>query len=363
MKWWRETKSWLKSKHALWLKQRIPESNTTQLNINNTFILPSAFGWSCIGIVICLFILGTNFQNNVILLFCYFLLSLVLLSVLHSYFFFVQHKLIFSDITPDFENRRFFLPLKVCSTLRYQGGELFFKASSKGKKISVGNDCTTAEILLPAFKRGIHPCPKLSIYSSYGFGLFTCWTHLTPKKEVCVYPAIKKTPLILHKADIDSTLQNSSDTQYMISDNLQGIREYKDTDPLNHVSWKHLAKGQGMLTKDFNENTGVSAWLRLSDYMQLGEENALQALCFHIQQLDKDHVAYGIDLGSTKTLPQSGPQHLRHCLELLATYKLTTDLDIIQSKNGTKNTRSILSMVQRSFNKSKLPTSQSNFNE
>ena len=86
---------WALSKRDRWLLNRIPSENSIQLNINNTFILPSSFGWSCIGIIVCLFVLGTNFQNNIILLLCYFLLAMMLLAVFHSYYYFIQHQINF----------------------------------------------------------------------------------------------------------------------------------------------------------------------------------------------------------------------------------------------------------------------------
>jgi len=135
-----------------------------------------------------------------------------------------------------------------------------------------------------------------------------------------VYPALKKSAVRLYKANEEAELIDASDSQYAISDNLQGIREYLPTDPIHHVSWKHVAKGQGMLTKDFSENKGVSGWLRLQDLSQNGTEDALRCLCYQVQQMDKDHVQFGLDLGITQILPNQGQRHLEACLEQLALY-------------------------------------------
>ena len=322
---WHYLLKWITSKRDNYLQKRIPSKNIVKLDINNTFILPSTFGWSCIGIVICLFVLGTNFQNNIILLLCYFLLAMLLLAVFHSYFFFIQHQVSFLDIAPDFENRQAFLPIQITSSLEYQGGTLHFSmhddialASHQYQKTQV------IKMPLPKFARGSYKCPKIKIVATYGFGLFKCWTHLSPNLRFYVYPAIQKSPLILFHANAEAQLAHSSDSQYIISDDLQGIREYQITDPMHHVSWKHVAKGQGMLTKDFNENKGVSGWLRLKDLAHLETEQALRCLCYQVQQLEKDQVQYGLDLGATKLLPQEGQAHLHECLRQLALYKVNT---------------------------------------
>jgi len=318
---WQSLTTWAYAKRDSWLLKRIPSENVIQLNINNTFILPSSFGWSCIGIIVCLFVLGTNFQNNIILLLCYFLLAMMLLAVFHSYFFFVQHQITFLPVSPNFENRQLYLPVQVDAKQNYEGGVLTFAAK---ESISVTSPLAVKpqviKVPLPSYKRGLYSCPLISITAMYGFGLFRCWTHLTPKISFYVYPAMQKSMVNLHRANADAQLAHSSDSQFVISDDLQGIREYQVTDPMHHVSWKHVAKGQGMLTKDFSENKGVSGWLRLVDLQNLGTENALQCLCYQIQQLDKDQVQYGLDLGVTKILPQEGSAHLHECLVQLALF-------------------------------------------
>ncbi len=319
---WLRITNWYLQRRELWLNKRIPSNNVIQLNINNTFILPSSFGWSCIGIVICFFVLGTNFQNNIILLLCYFLLAMILLAVFHSYFFFIQHKITFLDIQADFENRQMFLPIQISSLLNYKGGCLLINTHKQNPILYHANALSErVKVPLPAYKRGAYRCPKVTVLSSYGFGLFKCWTHLSPKLDFYVYPSMQKSSIILNQTNNSAQLAHSSDSQYVISDDLQGIREYQVTDPMHHVSWKHVAKGQGMLTKDFTEPKGVSGWLRLSDLRYLDTEHALKCLCYQVQQLDKDQVQFGLDLGSTQILPQEGQTHLYECLRQLSLYQ------------------------------------------
>jgi hypothetical protein len=92
-----------------WLSKRIPAENKFTLNLSNTFILPSSFGWAMIAIVVFLFILGTNYQNNIVLGLSYFFIALGLLSLFHSYVFFTQHSLCFKPFEPEFEHREVIL--------------------------------------------------------------------------------------------------------------------------------------------------------------------------------------------------------------------------------------------------------------
>ncbi|MGK0503347.1 MAG: hypothetical protein ACJARF_002120, partial [Alteromonadaceae bacterium] len=73
-------------KHWLaWLDKRIPPHSSHALNMRSVFILPSRFGWGFIVMCMCLFLLGTNYQNNLMLLLSYLLLSVMLLTLFYSY--------------------------------------------------------------------------------------------------------------------------------------------------------------------------------------------------------------------------------------------------------------------------------------
>ena len=326
-------RKWYLNLRREWLGTQSSNKNEIQFNINNTFIMPSGFGWVIIAISSSLFILGTNLQNNTILLLCYFLSAILLLCVFHSFFYFTQHTILFTPIQADYENRQFHLPIQIQSLYNYQGGCLKINikppkslALTRSKtplpilNANINSPLTHLKMPLPPQSRGIHQCAKITISAHYGFGLIKCWTHLSPELDIVVYPKMRKSPLILNRSNSEHQLALSSDSQYVISDNLQGIREYQTSDPIHHVSWKHVAKGQGMLTKDFNENMSLTGWLRLSDYIHLGIEEALQCLCFQAQQLDKDHVHFGLDLESNTILPNQGKQHLEDCLHQLAIF-------------------------------------------
>jgi predicted NACHT family NTPase len=60
--------------------------------------------------------------------------------------------------------------------------------------------------------------------------------------------------------------------------------------------------------------------VRLSDFGHGDEEMGLRILSYQVQQLYKDNAEFGVDLGKTKILPQTGFDHLQKCLFRLATH-------------------------------------------
>ncbi|MUH73609.1 hypothetical protein [Psychrosphaera haliotis] len=68
-----------------WIQRRFEPSNTLKLGHKKIFILPNIAGIWVLLCLLILFVLGTNYQNNPILLLCFFLLSFVI-YIIHSGF-------------------------------------------------------------------------------------------------------------------------------------------------------------------------------------------------------------------------------------------------------------------------------------
>ncbi|WP_395342891.1 DUF58 domain-containing protein [Ningiella sp. W23] len=336
--------TWLTRRNH-WLDKRIPAENKSRFNLTNTFILPSSFGWAIICIVAFLFILGTNYQNNIVLGMSYFFSALLLLSLFHSYQFFTQHSLEFLPFEADFENRDVVLRCRLFSQNRYPGGEFVLRSDDRTAVYALDEhfESTELKLNLAPMSRGLHLCKRIKVECFFGFGLYRCWSYLQPKHQILVYPSARKTPIQLHQSAQEDDNEQSQSTRPMQADDLQGIRNHIETDPVHHVSWKHVAKGQGLLTKDFSVHSGISGWLRLSDHVntlalnsallqtasiEISEnqalfdelENGLRALSYQVQELSRDKVEYGLDLGATKILPQASIAHLDKCLFHLATF-------------------------------------------
>jgi hypothetical protein len=69
------TKAFFSGKVAAWLKKRIPAGEEQALSHEKIFIFPSRFGFWFLILAALLFVLGTNYQNNLMRLLCTFLAS------------------------------------------------------------------------------------------------------------------------------------------------------------------------------------------------------------------------------------------------------------------------------------------------
>jgi len=314
-------KSWTQARIDRWLDKRIPSSNAYQMDVNNTFILPTRFGWAIVGLMSCLFILGTNYQNNVILMFCYFVSALLLLALFHSYVSFVQFHIAFRPVANCFSNQYVQLQLDLSykpnrSALHSLSNIAIF---SKNYPVYEYLENASNVIAIQPFSRGLHQLSRVSIESIFPFGLFRCWSHLTVPGQFFVFPTPIACSLKLRKQHSQGEAGNKLGVA-VTSDDLQGIRDYRDSDPIHHVSWKHFAKGQGLLSKDFSERSAISGWLHFNDYFTENVEHALSEVTFQILDLSKQDANFGFSIGKHQIMPNTGMQHQIQCLEAVALY-------------------------------------------
>lgn len=315
-------KSWTQARIDRWLNKRIPASSAYQMDVNNTFILPTRFGWAILGLMTCLFILGTNYQNNVILMFCYFVFALLLLSLFHSYASFVQYHIGFRPIDNFFANQQ--VQMQVDLSYKASRSSLHSLSNiaiySKTKPMYEYLVKDKNLVTISPYKRGLHKLDRVSVESIFPFGLFKCWTHLLVPYNFFVFPSPIACSLKLRQQQ--SKGKSGSQTGIAVTtEDLQGIRAYRDSDPIHHVSWKHFAKGQGLLSKDFSERSAISGWLNFNDYYNGDVEQTLGELCYQILELSKQDALFGFSIGSQQIMPSTGIQHQEQCLEALALYR------------------------------------------
>ncbi len=320
-----------------WLDKRIPASNAYQMDVNNTFILPTRFGWAVTGLMTCLFILGTNYQNNVILMFCYFVCALLLLALFHSYVNFVQFHVTFKTIDNYFANQCIQLSLTLSHKPNRSALHSLSNIAIYSKNYPIYEYVNTGSNTLSicSLPRGRHQLERVSIESIFPFGLFRCWTHLRVPNQFFVFPNPIPCRLKLRQQKTQGKTGHQTGVS-VSSEDLQGIRDYRDSDPIHHISWKHFAKGQGLLSKDFSERSGISGWLHFTDYFSGDAEQALREITFQILELSKQNANFGLSIGNQQIMPSSGMQHQQGCLEAVAVYR---HKHALQSFNNTDDAK------------------------
>ena len=309
-----------------WLEKRIPCQRRFQLGVSNIFIFPSKFGMSYIFLAICLFILGNNYNNNLMLLMCFFLLALFLVDLSSAYGNFAKIQIQVGRLKPVFAGDDVTVPLwfehagEKSTPLPYRG-KLHLRMF--GQKTWFQSDpqqlTNPVTVSFVTSKRGVLPLPRITIQSFFPIGLYRCWTHLHFAGEVIVYP--QPIPCAMpaqhYQRDNETDVSNSLKSGQEDFDRLDS---HRPGEPMHLIAWKQVAKGQGLVSKRFTGNTGGSVWLSLADVSANNIETSLGQLTYLALQYSAQQRSFGLDLADQIISPASGNTHLEACLKAIALY-------------------------------------------
>lgn len=330
-------KTLIKNRVERWLSRRVPSNFQHKLSSRNIFIMPTRFGFAYLLFVVILFLLGTNYQNNIILLLSYLLASLFITVMLHSFFNFSQLTFLSTAKQCTFANQPAYFPITIkTDKSHFDLNFHFVQQDSLSPKVKLER-CSVGEsqILLPFLsrRRGVYKLGRVKIFSEYPIGLFITWAMLDFSHQLVVYPQPKKLSSnhnYLSGEDESDHSENSYRQTSVGIDDFSELKNYIIGESRAKIAWKQLARGQGKLSKHYQNQQGSLRWLKLSDMPSSNLEKKLSFLCFLILEYSKSEHDFGLfldlDLSSNssrvvKIEPNSGYQHQQNCLIALAKFK------------------------------------------
>jgi uncharacterized protein (DUF58 family) len=101
-------------------------------------------------------------------------------------------------------------------------------------------------------------------------------------------------------------------------DDFTGLEGYRPGDPLQHISWKTLSRGQGLYTKKFEGARGRTLFFNPEALPGRDQEWKLSRVCHMVLAAEARRISYGLQLGVRIIGPGSGGSHKRKCLRELA---------------------------------------------
>ncbi|MED5526863.1 MAG: DUF58 domain-containing protein [Pseudomonadota bacterium] len=298
---------------ARFLAKRQPAASQCRLGNANIYILPTAFGYAFLALVMAIFLLGTNYQNNLVLLLAFFLISLFTTSMYFTHRNLAGLTLHRLALEPQVAGDDLRLDLQADGKGHW--GLEFCYGQGPVRKSDV-DGLKRLVLLAPPGVRGRHRPGRLTVACRFPLGLFRAWSYPDLDQELLLYPRPEPWQRGLG-VDLD---KGAVQGQHHGEDDWQGLKNYQPGDPLKRVAWKQLAQGRGMWSKEFARPEQDSRWLRLSEIKGATLEQRLARLAWLVLDSDQRQAQYGLDLGGVKINLGSGHGHCRRCLEALACY-------------------------------------------
>src|SRR5512142_2556530 len=111
-------------------------------------------------------------------------------------------------------------------------------------------------------RRGIVRCGRLEIFTRYPLGLFHAWSYVEFDLAIVVYP--RPDPSAGEPPSAGSE-ENEEGIPVAGDEEFNMLRAYRAGDSPRMVAWKALARGQGLLTKEFSAMASSELWLEWTD--------------------------------------------------------------------------------------------------
>lgn len=311
-----------------WLKRRIPRQKTHRLQHKNIFIVPSKTSLGFIVLIFLLWLLGTNYENNLVLAMAFLLLALIIVCIHHTYASLAGLEISIKQTQPGFvgEAGRVEVLVKRLNSRIYESVELNWAQGEAVKLNLIDQDSIVVNLSVPLLHRGWFQPERLKISTNFPLGLIYAWSHLDLEAPILVYPE----PIESSIQPVQQTSENSNDLEHHPltagHEEFAGLRDYQDGDSLRNIDWRTMAKGQGLATRVYEDYVDQRMWLDWQQFEGLSREARLSRLCACV--LEQDQLAkkttglvYGLRLPGLEIEPDYGEQHKAHLLKALALFE------------------------------------------
>ena len=330
-----------------WFAKRAPKSDSATLNLRNVYIFFSREGLLFAVLLAITFIAGINYGNNLVLGLCFYLISVWLISFHITFAHISRLKIQLIDITMVEVGTPAWVTLKVINSSRQPRRQLMFSfdqdseqkprkamTSDRSKHADSGENPQKSVLLsrlqdeqiirlpIKTHARGQLELPRLQVKTVYPLGIMRAWSYVYFARIAWVYPQ----PLAFDW-QTQYSQANSEDLplggQYTQGqDDFDRLDSYSEGESLARVSWAHVARGQGMLTKHFSDPIGHEQLLNYKDMPAATHEQKLAQLAYGALTLGQLNVPFKMQLAhdpAAKTAPLGqGELFAQACLLRLA---------------------------------------------
>lgn len=311
---WRDWRTRLTER---WLMKHLPPGETVVLHRSNIFILPTRPGLMFVLTAFVIFIAAINYALSLAFALAFLMISLFLLAILHTFYNLRDLSLSGQSAEPAFagENAVFNILVRSFGS-KHESLELYFIGGDTACADLLQNRECRVQLAIPVRQRGLFKAPRLIVQSTFPLGLWRAWSRLDLAQTCLVYP--QPIPCQLRQTSRSDGVSGESSSITVGVEDFHGLRNYQVGDSLKQISWKTLARGQGLKVKQFVDGAEEQRILDWHMFSGLDKEERLSRLCYLVLQMENTGLDYGLSMPGLSIAPDRGEQHKRRLLEELA---------------------------------------------
>ncbi|QJR15401.1 DUF58 domain-containing protein [Usitatibacter palustris] len=299
-------------------RARVPEVAPVTLVQRRIFILPTRQGYVFAFTLMLLLIASINYTLSLGFLLTFLLAAMGGVAMLHTWRNLAHLKLRPGRSDPVFagEMARFGVSVETPSRARFAVAMRRRGDEAEVVDVETGN-LAGVHLTVPARRRGRLDCGRVEIFTRYPVGFFHAWSYFDFGQSVIVYPRpdpLAGLPPMHSRNESEEGIPIPGDDEFNL------LRPYRPGDPPRQIAWKALARGQDLLTKEFNATASSELWLDWEQTRANDAEARLSALAHWVMESERLGQSYGLRLPGTSIAPGRGDAHRAHCLEALALF-------------------------------------------
>jgi uncharacterized protein (DUF58 family) len=268
---------------------------------------------------------GINYQNSLIFSLAFLLVSLLMVSILHTYRNLSGLTILAGSTLPAFagEDAEFTVILGRSGKRTYEALLLGWSPELLQGADLLEEEEVKVKLFVETIKRGRMNPGRMLIQTYYPVGLFRSWSWVDLDMTSMVYP------MPIPSGDIPAATAISSEGDLIHQagvDDFYGLKEYQQGDPMKHVAWKSYARTGELLTKQFAAFADRRVWIDWDLFQGMDREARLSRLCYWVLQVDAGNDEYGLRLPGVEVAPNRGLQHREEVLKTLALFEVDADV-------------------------------------
>jgi uncharacterized protein (DUF58 family) len=281
------------------------------------FILPNKRGLGLALLLVIQWLAAINYSNNLAFILTFLLAAVGVVGILHSYRNLARLSIRLGHIAPVFAGDAACLSLNLENpTASMRFGLWLSVEGAEPRMLAVAAETNAVAELHPRTeRRGWLEVGTIRLSSEFPLGVFHAWSPLRFQARVLAYPKPAANRLAFPVAEGQGPA-----SQRQGPDDFHGFQAYRPGDPLRHLYWKGIAKGQDPQVKRYTGEETDSLHFDWETTPGNGVEAKLSRLCRWILDADAAGLRYGLSLPGIRIPTGCAAEHSRRCLEALALF-------------------------------------------
>lgn len=300
-----------------WLARRTPTVREKILDHSCIYIRPNKTGMLFLLLLVVLLLTAINYQNSLIFALTFWLFGIALLAMLLTFKNLSTLTLRAQAVQPVFVGSELVLPIELYANTDKIALAFFFKGQQRHWLTVSAQREHSLRLSLIASKRGRFDAAPFCVESRFPLGLFTAWSWVRLDFQTFIYPKPVDAPFLAQddgRDEGENTQKTSSGTT------IYGLKPYQAGDALRLIAWKHFARGQGLLSKEFEGQQNDELRFDFAALTGHDSETRLSILCAWVLKAQEFNRPFSLALPNYFLPADEGAAQVQRALTALALF-------------------------------------------